>query len=587
MSEKKEKTPAVQSVSSRKILYIELDDEITVIFDRIKTMKMKDIYLVVPQQAILFQSLVNLKILKRKVEEIEKNLHLITNDRNGIHLAEQIGLPVYERIETETKFLKTKESDEMRITPLKATINALEDETPTRRREKKITISELLGRSQKKKIPLISQGIEIFRNLKKTKSGVQKQDDTKLVLVAPNRQALIALVTVSVLILLVIFYIALPGSTLYLTPKSNVIEQSANVTFADFETNKAQLDRHPPKSLASYPLEITVRRSFAHFATGKIFEGQNAKGVVTLINTRNSPWTLIPRTRFQTADGLVFRINQYVTVPASSSLDIPVLADEFDTFGQPIGERGNIGPTRFFLPGLSPGNQKLLYSESKIPFTGGQTLVKKQITEDDLKAATERMKKELESTASEELQKAVDEKTILLGKNARFTLLKGKFAYTLGEPIVQIPPDASGKATDQFEITGEMKVRGVYFNFQELLEILKAELKMKKNPQKRLVNIDEESITYRIFDIDENAKIMKVTATMKGVEEYDIDPSKPSGERLIEKIKEHVVGKRLQDAKDYIIHLPEIAKVEIKSWPVWAPTLPTVPDNIEVEIVRN
>ncbi len=57
-----------------------------------------------------------------------------------------------------------------------------------------------------------------------------------------------------------------------------------------------------------------------------------------------------------------------------------------------------------------------------------------------------------------------------------------------------------------------------------------------------------------------------------------------NGQRLIEKIKEHIVGKDIEQAKNYIQNLPEINKVEIDSWPAWAPTIPNLPDNIEFEI---
>lgn len=573
---------STKSVSPKKILYIELDDEITVIFDRIKQMKMKDIYLVAPRQALLFQSLVNLKILKRKIEEVGKNLQIITNDRNGVHLCHQISLPVYERIQTEGKFQRPLEDEEMKITPLKATINALEDERPMRRKEKKVSITEILDQRKKKKIPILSGGLDFFR--RKKDQIIKEPQEAKLVLVAPNRKALFALVGISAALLLVIFYIALPGTTVLLTAKSNVIEHSANITFANYEANKSLLDRKPAKVLALYSVEVLIQRKITHLSSGKIFQGENAKGVITIINTRGSPWQLIPRTRFQTPDGLVFRISQSLSVPASSSRDVSVTADEFDAFSQPIGERGNIGPARFFLPGLSADNQKLLYGESKAPMAGGKTVVKKQIVEDDLKAATKRIQKELEQAALDELQKAVDEKTVLLGKNVKFSLLKGKGAYTISEAKIEIPPGLNGQTLEQFEVSGTVKANGVYFNMEELLDIMRFELKGKKNPQKRLVKIDEESMTYRIFDTDQNSKTMKVTATMKAIEEYDLDPSKSAGENLIEKIKENIAGKRIQDAKDYIINLPEIAQVEIKSWPAWAPTIPTVPDNIDVEV---
>ena len=132
-----------------------------------------------------------------------------------------------------------------------------------------------------------------------------------------------------------------------------------------------------------------------------------------------------------------------------------------------------------------------------------------------------------------------------------------------------------------------MDVTGVYFNLQEVLAIMKAELKIRKSPDKRIVKIDESTITYRIFDVDPATKKIKVTATLKGLEEYDINPSRENGERLIQKIKDHIVGRKTQDAKEYILSLPEIATVEIKNWPIWAPTIPGIPDNISVELVSS
>lgn len=589
MADKKEShqesTSETKTVSSRKIFYCEIDDEVTMIFDRVKSTKLKDIYIVVPRQATIFQSLVNLKILKRKVEEAGKKIHIITDDPNGVHLTHQAGIPVYERLETQGGYVPKPEDEKMKITPLKATVNAIEDEAPTRMSEKKLSISELLGRNRKRKIPLVSNALSLFKKEKKDK-------EMKFVVVAPNRQALIALIAISFLLVLIIFYVALPGSTVYLTPKSDVIDHTVNVTFADYETNRAMLDSHPPKVLASHKISTTVRRTILQGATGKIFQGQNARGRLTVYNTESKPWPLIPNTRFQTQDGVIFRIDQFVTIPSArggqpGSLDVDVLADQFDIYGQPVGDRGNIQPAKLFLPGLNPDNQKKIYAESKVAFAGGSTAVKKKIAKEDIDAAIAKLKKDLQDAVESELEKAIQDKNVIMTDQAKFTLLKGKLAYEIGEPRISIPADIEGKEMDQFQASGEIDVTGLYFNLNQVLDIMKSELKLRKSPNKRIVKIDDSTISYRIFDVDKNTRQFKVTANLKGLEEYDINPSRENGERIIEKIKEHVVGRKIQDAKDYILSLPEIAAVEIKNWPVWAPTIPSIPDNIDIEIVSS
>ena len=138
-------------LANKKVLYVEIDDEVTTIYDRLKNLKVKNIYLVVPKRAMLFQSIVNLKILKRKVEDLEKNIYIITNDSNGLHLAKKIDLPVYDKLEghEHPSLVSGKfKEDQQDITPLKASINNLEDEKPMRRTEKKFSISELIQRSK-------------------------------------------------------------------------------------------------------------------------------------------------------------------------------------------------------------------------------------------------------------------------------------------------------------------------------------------------------------------------------------------------------------------------------------------------------
>ncbi len=586
-----EETPKKVKMPAKKVVYIEIDDEITAIYDRIKNLKMKNIYLVVPKRAVLFQSIVNLKILKRKAEDLEKNIFIITNDQNGIHLAGKIGLAVYDKLEghdhpslVSGKFLEEQND----ITPLKASINTLDDEAPLRRNEKKFSISDLIRKGKKKLMPVINRRNMPVTGSMKAKEK-QREERGRFVLVAPNKQALISLVVVSVMILLIITYIALPGATVTLTPKSDVINTSVNVILADIEANRAELDIRPLHEIPSYSITKKIQKALTYQARGMEFRGENARGTITVINVSDNSWPLVPKTRFQTGEGLVFRLQTAVNVPAKQgdkpgTLDVQVVADEKDVYEKVIGERGNIGPTKFFLPGLSPENQKKLYAENKTAFSGGKTLVNKFITKEDLENAKKKMIEDLQAAAKVELEAEVKQKNE--DQKTNLALVTGRDAIATGEPKVTIPPNLEGQKLETFDIQGEMVASGVTYNKDELLSILTAELKLKKSPQKRLVYIDENSLTYKIIDYDRNTKKIKVTATIQGREEYDISPERDNGDRLIKKIKEHIIGKEIKEAESYIQNLPEIDKVKIESWPAWAPTLPGIPDNIKIEIKR-
>lgn len=580
---KEEKKP--EKKEKRKILYVEIDDEVTAVYDRIKSLKQKNLYLVIPKRAIIFQSIVNLKILKRKAEDLSKQISIITSDSNGTHLANMIELPVYDSIHTNLAS-KISKSDAPDIAPMKATVNTISDVAPIRLKKRKLSIPEFLHSFRQK------HGMKTTPIRSRKKSSREKKNQapkSKLVWISPNRQALVSLIIASLMIFLVIAYIALPGATIYLTPKSTVLEKSVNITLADFVANRSIFDTHPEQMIASYPANHTYAKSITYSATGKIFKGANASGKITIINENGTARPLVIKTRFQSPNGIIYRLRGPVTVPPkrgdqNGSLEVTVYADEFDAYNQIVGDRGNIGPTQFFLPALRPDNQAKLYAKSSEPMTGGFTNYTKVVTEGDIEAAQNILIEEMKKESIDALQAKITEEAKAKGSQAKFSLLIENKAIEYSDPRMSIAEDLIDKQVDQFDIRGEIDITGIYFNYDELIEILRNELMLKKSPEKRIVKIEDESIVYSIFDQDKAGQKVRVTATIKGIEEYEIDPEKENGNRLTKIIKEHILGKKISEAKSYIQNLPEINKVEIESWPGWAPTIPSVPDNIEIVI---
>lgn len=570
----------------RKIIYVEIDDEITTIYEQIKKSHLKNIYIVVPQRANIFQSIVNLKILKKKADEHKRILHFITNDKNGIYLARQIGIDVYDKANAEGgPALFAGVDDEMKITPLKATVNSVEEEGPTRMSERKTSIGEILRK--KKKDPKVLS----VSKLEKSSKAKKKIKKPKFVMVAPNRHALIGLIVISIFILLIIIYVALPGVTIYLTPAASVIEKSVNITLADANKNSAELDTHPVHMIASYPVDATVRSTVTHYSTGKKFSdmANNANGQIVIYNTTNSSWPLVAQTRFQTEEGMVFRILDGVSVPAASAegpgqVEVFVVADPQDAYGVIVGERGNIGPSRFFLPGLREDSRNKIYAESVAAMSGGVTDYLSYVSEEDIEAAKEILREQLIEDGITELSKKVERATENTENTITYQLLEGEGAVKVGDPTINVAGDLDGTEVSDFMISGEITVSGVYYEHDSMIEILKSELLLKKSPQKRLLRINEDSTSYRIFEWDDVTGKIKLTANIKGIEQFEIDPSKESGRRLLEKIRSHISGRDIEDAKVYIQNLPEINKVEIDSWPVWAPSIPNIADNIEFEV---
>lgn len=79
---------------TKDVIYIDVDDEITGIIDKVENSSHKVVALVLPKRAASLQSIVNMKLLKRSADGADKNVVLITSEHALIPLAGAAGLHV-------------------------------------------------------------------------------------------------------------------------------------------------------------------------------------------------------------------------------------------------------------------------------------------------------------------------------------------------------------------------------------------------------------------------------------------------------------------------------------------------------------
>ena len=81
-----------------KAVYIESDEEVTSVIDRLHALEEKRIALVVPAGAVLLASNVNIRLLKEESEDLDKDIAIVTTDPAGRTVASQVGFTVYETL---------------------------------------------------------------------------------------------------------------------------------------------------------------------------------------------------------------------------------------------------------------------------------------------------------------------------------------------------------------------------------------------------------------------------------------------------------------------------------------------------------
>ncbi len=75
-------------------IYVDIDDEITTIIDKVHSSDARIVALVLPKRATVFQSIVNMKLLKRAADVAKKRVVLVTSEASLMPLAGAVGLYV-------------------------------------------------------------------------------------------------------------------------------------------------------------------------------------------------------------------------------------------------------------------------------------------------------------------------------------------------------------------------------------------------------------------------------------------------------------------------------------------------------------
>ena len=287
----------------------------------------------------------------------------------------------------------------------------------------------------------------------------------------------------------------------------------------------------------------------------KVLE-EKAFGKLTIINTTDSPQVLVATTRFLTPDGILFRLKNQTTVPAKGRVEAEVYADK-------AGASGNIGPSRFTIPGLNPAKQKLIWAESQQAMSGGTRSVR-VVSPEDIARGEKLVLKKLEEEA---LQKYKDE-------------VKEEFSDVVSKILSSevIALAKAGEEKQNFIVRAKVKLALVPFSRSKLEEVAKVRLLLALPPDKELLSFDGEAVDVKLDNFD----LKGDKATLRVYADGDAVLKKTSPVLNVEKI----AGMRIEDAKKYLESFDSIESVKITSFPSWLKNIPTLKDHIVILIKK-
>lgn len=159
------------------------------------------------------------------------------------------------------------------------------------------------------------------------------------------------------------------------------------------------------------PLEASGERQVT--ASGEQPASEQATGEIEIFKTTPGAQRLIKNTRFESPDGLIYKIEESVVVPgavrAADGTTVPgsirarVFSDGTgEEFNKPAG-------TRFTIPGLESDRAlfESMYASNLEAFSGGFEGTRFSVDEDELKTATQALQTELRNSLLEQVETAV------------------------------------------------------------------------------------------------------------------------------------------------------------------------------------
>ncbi len=379
-----------------------------------------------------------------------------------------------------------------------------------------------------------------------------KEADNNVVInrsVNTYRKLAVRFVVLACILVLVVLYFVMVKLTVIVSPSKETVKESLIV-----DVYGANQNINSDRSLKGNITRVEAEETGVYAATGEEIKGEAVSGKVKIINNYSKSQALIATTRLLSADNKLFRLKNNVTVPAGSSVEAEVYAD------QPGADMA-IAPTKFTIPGLWSGIQDKIYAESSEAFTYN-TISEKHIAQADIDKATQEL--------NDLLIKKVKEK--VGAKNGYDQVVYQTNAETAQIELVNAK---LGDKTDQFTVKIKNIVNVISFSGDDIVKIAQNKLATAAAGEQTLAEIDRSNLQYELqsYNSDGSVATLKVDFTSRVAS---------ANSEFIDKGK--LVNLNQSQIENYLKGVKEIDSFELHFFPTFLKRSPALVDRIYVEV---
>ncbi len=537
------------------VIYIDTEDDITSIIDKVKHADAPIVALVPPKRVGVLQSTVNLKLLQRSADSVKKRIVLITNDNALMVLASTLSLPIAKNLQSKPE-----------IAPLSAL--AIDDDDVIDGND--LPVGELAGidtvaepdlntGDNPKKAAATAAALPAIDN--PTPAGPPKKAKPKVPDFDTFRKKLFLFGGLGVLLIVFLVWALLFAgkATIAITARTNLVNINKTLTLKP----DAQRDINQGV-LPVITKQIKKTASIDFQPTGKKDVGEKATGTVKLSNSSPSDRTIAAGTTLTTSGDLNFITNTAVTVDGASLTwcgSTPCASPGVAEVAVTAAERGSkYNGASGTLSGAPTGVSATFTG----PSSGGTDKVITVVSAEDVAKASEQLKSQDANVVKDELSKQFADDEIVIRE-----------AYTTeagtATPVPAVDQEASAAKLVQettYTLLGIKRadLKAIYDEF------LRAHL--KGDVSQRVYKSGDEDTQFSGFQkIEGGYTVQAVGAAQIGP---NIDDNK---------IAEDSRSKRVGEVQQDIEAIQGVESVDVKLSPFWVNRVPNDVKRIDVNFV--
>lgn len=542
-------------------VYIDVDDEVTSIIDKVEAAKNKIVALVLPKRATALQSIVNMRLLKHSADKARKNIVLITQEQSLLPLAGAVGLHVAKSLQSKPEippppnaYVRESQNAEPAV--------ADEDLDATAKLDYSKPIGELAAASELDDSPIDLDDADEAAPAKTPAAGKKNKK-----LKVPNfeRFRLLLLLGAAGLIGLITFIIlaifVLPKAEITVRTASEPVSANFSLTALDTATELDEERGVIPSALKKTDQESTQQVP----ATGQRNNGNKASGTVRLKNCTDDSKT-IPAGTGVSSGGLTFITQRTVNLEDGDFTSGGVCENSGDhiasvqVVAQNPGTRYNIGPSSFTVSGVTG-----VTGTSSASMTGGTDDIVTVVSQQDVETAKQRVS----SADTDDFSRKFMEQ---LGETGFYVV---EPTLKLEEPVTTTSPEV-GQPASNVTVTVKITYSVMVVPKQDLKTAVENKLKEQIDEKRQKLSLDDvlEGISVTVQNQTAPAQAtLVISQETTAVPMIDI-----AG------IKSQVAGKKRSEIETIVKQYPGVESVNVKFSPFWVSKAPSKPDKVTVKL---